>query len=258
MRGTRIFQSFLLEIHMRDPSIVAFEIRYPWWHLSFGGRKYHDSFITVWHVDPESDGSDDSCGWSRVKIPEGEAVRVEAEAKGRIDWYLTYPPDSVESLIYTTYREVAWNFNKRALVPGDYPYILDLTHNLHDSLYQWASSLLLMFVGRERTHDLEYDFTRFYFQMLRLYRTHHRPWYKHPKYHFWHYRLQVHPLQSFKRRAFSKCCQCGKGFSWGYSPVCGLWDSDGPAWFKSERQVYHLDCRDHKSGGCQTEKTEAP
>lgn len=64
----------------------------------------------------------------------------------------------------------------------------------------------------------------------------------HPRFHFWHWRIQIHPLQHFKRWAWGRCCRCGKGFSWGYAPVSGSWDSKGPQWFRSEENVYHSDC----------------
>lgn len=47
---------------MHDPMTVAHDIRYPWpWSKS--GSGYRENLLTIWHVDPECDGSDDSCGW---------------------------------------------------------------------------------------------------------------------------------------------------------------------------------------------------
>ena len=37
-----------------------------------------------------------------------------------------------------------------------------------------------------------------------------RKWYQHPKWHFWHWEFQIHPLQRIKRRYFDKCYICGK------------------------------------------------
>ena len=45
---------------MHDPETVAFDIKYPW---KSRDREYRGSFVTIWHVDPEKDGTDDSCGW---------------------------------------------------------------------------------------------------------------------------------------------------------------------------------------------------
>jgi hypothetical protein len=42
---------------MWDDSTVAFEIGYPWYTRPpwYRGKRYHKSFITVWHVDPRGD-----------------------------------------------------------------------------------------------------------------------------------------------------------------------------------------------------------
>lgn len=44
---------------MHDPMTVAFEIKLPF----RSEKNKYKSLITIWHVDPEKDGSDDSCGW---------------------------------------------------------------------------------------------------------------------------------------------------------------------------------------------------
>ena len=46
---------------MHDPMTVAFDIKYPWWRKSsLFPKGYHSSFITIWHVDPDIRGDDDS------------------------------------------------------------------------------------------------------------------------------------------------------------------------------------------------------
>lgn len=40
-----------------------------------------------------------------------------------------------------------------------------------------------------------------------------RFWFQYPRWHVWHWKLQVHPLEHFKRWAFSRCCKCGGRFS---------------------------------------------
>lgn len=64
----------------------------------------------------------------------------------------------------------------------------------------------------------------------------------HPRWHIWHWSFQIHPLQTFKRWAFSRCSKCKKGFAWGYSPSSNSWVGTGPLWFRSERDVFHNDC----------------
>ena len=50
---------------MHDPMTVAFEIRRPWPTRSrlFSSRRHWPPWVTIWHVDPERGGSDDSCDW---------------------------------------------------------------------------------------------------------------------------------------------------------------------------------------------------
>jgi len=50
-----------------------------------------------------------------------------------------------------------------------------------------------------------------------------RPWYRHPRWHIHHWRLQLPIWQSFKRFAFDRCDKCGKGFKWG-EVVIGDWN----------------------------------
>jgi len=63
----------------------------------------------------------------------------------------------------------------------------------------------------------------------------------HPRWHVHHWRIQVHPVQKFRRWAFSRCVGCGRRYSWGYAPVSGQWGGSGPRWFRSESN-YHQEC----------------
>lgn len=42
------------------------------------------------------------------------------------------------------------------------------------------------------------------------------------RWHVWHWRLQIHPWEKFKRWAFARCSKCGGRFKWGES-ACGNW-----------------------------------
>ena len=126
---------------MHDPMTVAFDCKIPWgWHTSGKGARFrnHIYLFTIWHVDPERGGDDDSCQW--------------------------------------------------------------------------------------------FD------------RTGSRPWWKHPRWHFWHWKIQIHAVQNFKRWLFSRCAGCGKGFKWGYAPTSTSWHGHGPRWFRGESHTYHHDC----------------
>jgi len=59
---------------MHDPMTVAHEIRRPWADKKpmMGGFRYYPSLVTIWHVDPEKDGTDDSCDWFYRNLTEQE------------------------------------------------------------------------------------------------------------------------------------------------------------------------------------------
>ena len=93
------------------------------------------------------------------------------------------------------------------------------------------------------SEDLEfYDVERFFYLVGRQVKDQTRRWWQHPRWHVRHWQLQIHPINTLKRWLFSRCCRCGKRFSWGYSPVTGQWNNPGPGWFTGEENVYHSDC----------------
>lgn len=174
---------------MYDPMTVAFEIENPFLpkYQVIPGYWKRPVLITVWHVDPETDGTDDSCGYISPKLDESDLRIIDEMLNGE--------------------------FNYRDAVAGD-----------------------SYFEKRSYLHNI-----------LREYKRGVRPWWRHPKWHVWHWRLQIHPLQNFKRWAFSRCCVCGGRFGWGESPVSNQWHGGGPRWFRSEENVLHISC--DKKGG---------
>ncbi len=64
---------------VHDPMTVVFQIRYPWpWPRQNWGRERapRETVVTIWHVDPETDGTNDSCDWFGRRLSPAE--RVEA------------------------------------------------------------------------------------------------------------------------------------------------------------------------------------
>lgn len=184
---------------MHDPSTVAFEIKYPWYkkdhkpgESSFFPKGYRDTFITIWHVDPETDATDDSCGWHEPPLTNKELALAERLVKD--------PHDNVQS------------FFKSSDTPDD---------------MVWYVSRLFRCLRREQ-----------------------RKWYQYPKWHFWHWQIQCHPLQALKRFLFSRCSTCGKRFPWGYTVCTNTWFNTGPMWFRSEKDVHHQDCMNVKPKEC--------
>ncbi len=72
---------------MHDPLTVAFDINYPWKQKpsQFWPKGYRSTFITIWHKDPCSDGSDDSCDWWGHKK---KKLAPKVEKLGEAIWHL--------------------------------------------------------------------------------------------------------------------------------------------------------------------------
>jgi hypothetical protein len=283
---------------MHDPSTVAHEIKYPWWRskpwptgvkrwedmtpAQQAGRSPHwrdgwrDTFITVWHEDPETDGTDDSCGWFPRSRHGSRDVLKKIISRFEFDWDRTWTSDSghvyhsgyfkpdgspvfsvagITVDLFHTAAGVVYakgdGFNHRRaerFMRRHLPAILRFAENPTDSLHDGITRKFETGCGEEYTAERRQDriesmASTIYGWILRA----DRPWYRHPKWHVHHWRLQVHPLQAFKRWAFSRCATCGKRFPWGYSPMAG-WHSTGPRWFRGESGVRHHECAD--PAGC--------
>lgn len=182
---------------MHDPMTVAFTIKnwlLPAKELS-RGYKYRPALVTIWHVDPERGGSDDSCDWfgRRRKLSPRESALVDAI--GELTHVLGNAPFYPDTRLY-------------GHEPHNYQVIDAPIKELRVAANEW----------RKRRRRL------------------------HPRWHVWHWKVQVHPVQHFKRWAFSRCRECGGRFRWGYAPVSGSWYGRGPSWFRNAEEVYHGDC----------------
>lgn len=209
---------------MHDPMTVAHEIY-------LRGKKdkkgnYRSPIITIWHVDPEKDGTDDSCGWfirsRHVDKKLMEKVIKEFEFNFRHNYWFNdagFPQFSVSATTLNMYNTASWivfmdlygnggyskkarrkhdEFMKKHLVD-----ILRFAENPVDSLH----ASITMKYGCELKEDRPKEFARTVLcdVMRKL-----RPWYKHPRWHIHHWKIQFHPWQQFKRRYWDKCCVCGK------------------------------------------------
>lgn len=250
---------------MHDPSTVAFHVRYPWGHRNPINRHfYFDTFITIWHEDPETDGSDDSCGWSYAKLTKTERdafskiadqeystifERQVREAQGASYARVCFEPSCYDA-IYWSWRRIAhehrpdtlWKFGVK-LSAAELEYIYQLSALPFDNLRMSFREVV----------DAD-AFRSFFLNVARLYKTFHRPWYKHPRWHFWHWRLQIHPWQQLRRWLLTRCAGCGKRFRYGESPVSHGWDTPRPKFMRGEVGLYHSDC----SGKCHVLKTVEP
>ena len=207
---------------MYDPKTVAHEIKVLGKHI-----------VTIWHVDPATDGTDDSCGWSRPKLTDIEREKVNLyvvyEEKVIIGIYNKWRDSNRMPILYTLYQGLKWHLYREHLSSRDIRDLMGFAWNIHDDIMIYS----------ERPKQ---EFRRLCFNLARHLKHAKRKRWQHPRWHFWHWEFQVHPIQSFKRWAFSRCYHCGERFAWGESPISLVWDGGGPQWFKSEPKILHQDC----------------
>lgn len=245
---------------MHDPDTVAFEIKSP-----LRGRKsklwpkgYRNTLITIWHHDPEDFRGkicrrrDDSCGWFTPPYTPEAKERIRAlgvsqystifnrqwaDHEGKDYARICYTPTAYDA-IYWAWRAIkhqersgrGWQYGK-PLSDAELDRIFCLASNPVDNLRLTFEAVKDRGTCAHLFELVWYDYLRF-----------NRPWYRHPRWHVWHWRLQVHAVQRFKRWAFSRCATCGKRFTWGYSPTTHSWDNGGARWFRGETDVHHGDC----------------
>lgn len=245
---------------MYDPMTVAFDIKSPFRGKpsKFWPKGYRNTLVTIWHVDPEDRRGmcvrrgDDTCGWFTPPYPPEARDRIRklgesqystifnkqwALAEGKDYARICYQPSTYDA-IYWTWRAIRHAETKRGVwqydpapTRSEIDYIYSLDANPVDNLRMCVAEV----------KDAE-SCADFFITVYSCYLRFNRPWWRHPRWHIWHWRLQIHPWQTFRRWAFSRCAGCGKGFSWGYSPVSHSWDSKRPKMFRSEEGVFHAEC----------------
>lgn len=245
---------------MHDPSTVAFDIKSP-----FRGKPskmwpkgYRNTLVTIWHEDPlKFEGkcgcrSDDSCGWFNPPMTKAERDKAEKLSRDQYRQIFEKQVRTAEGASYASVCNVpdcheaiywSWRAIKRQFKPrGPWQWGCRLSPAEREAIYDLATCPIDNLKISFREIKDEDSFWSFFLCVYRAYTRHHRPWYRHPRWHVWHWRLQIHPWQTFRRWAFSRCAGCGKGFSWGYSPTGFSWDRKPPRWFRSEYDVYHSEC----------------
>ncbi len=213
---------------MHDPTTLAFQI---------------GNILTIWHHDPEKDGSDDSCGWF-MRARHCDQAKLDRIANDfafqwksgvPCGWFAdngepNYSPQAITLgmfLIASNVHFGHWSSRSNRFLRVHAFDILHFAENSCDSLL----SFITQPYGRDKRDTPESRAreaaTIVYSWICRA----DRPWWKHPKWHFWHWRFQLHPWQNLKRRWWDKCCVCGKrGFK---EPAYGNWDGD---------KIWHASC----------------
>lgn len=249
---------------------VAFSVKLPLpWKKSntlYKDKRREWQFIdlaTIWHVDPEKDGSDDSCGWFMRAHHGDEKVLTEIIKAFEWDWDRVFKSDSgktyhcgyfhpeddgagmpnmsVSAIVLNLFFIAAglhfestgctnWRKARRWMQRNLFDILL-FAENLHDSMRdgiirKWGCDT-------KREDRIRQTASCIYGWILRQ----QRPWYRHPRYHIWHWKIQVPLFQKLHRWLFVRCCKCKKGFRWNES-VIGSW---------SGKEIWHDGCDSSKT-----------
>lgn len=237
---------------MHDPMTVAHELKWPWKNR-YGMR---DSWLTIWHVDPEKDGTDDSCGWfirarhcdqdvlaKVVKAFDFDWDRVfVSDSKNTYYTGLFYPTDQYEGAprlspiaitlcLYRLAAHVVFNSNWRKTNRFMQKYLHDIVmfaENPFDSLHPAITQQF----GKDGNRDerIAHFASIIYSDIMRKL----RPWWEHPRWHIHHWSIQWHFWQKLRRFLFERCAKCGKRYHWGYCPI-GNWE---------HTKTWHIQCDD--------------
>lgn len=268
---------------MHSPKAVAFNLRQPWprFHskeerervrkeLQEGKLpfRYYPSIITIWHNDPEKDGTDDSCGWFLRPRHLNKVILERIVKRYQVEWDGTYkssgktwnrgwfspdgdPVFSTTGILANMVFFVIWEQEyvrnggdggkcwgvASKFVNSHYGDIAIFAENTTDSMNDSIRQVFGSDGSREERIRSIAGIV--YAWVARL----QRPWYRHPKWHIHHWSIQIHPLDKLKAWLFNHCCVCGKGFGWNESSVTNSWNAQKPRWFwKGKPGIYHYEC----------------
>lgn len=225
---------------MHDNHSVAFQI--------YLGRKidkkgnYRDPFITIWHVDPETDGTDDSCGWFINMRHANKDVydlivkeftfEWDNEFKGQnghiypTGWFqkngepnLTIGSIALNMYLYaakivfdpagknmTKAWSDAWDFVYKHRSHIDY-FVENNRDSFHFILLRTVQKVNnVRYTAEEREKMIRECAKTVYLDIL----SKNRKWYQHPRWHIHHWEITFPFFRAIKRRYFDKCCVCGK------------------------------------------------
>jgi len=215
---------------MHDPCTVAHDIR---------------GLLTVWHVDPEADHTDDSCGWfMRARHCNQDKLNkiakdFEFQWKSGVPngWFAengepNYSPQAITLGMFFIAANVHfghWSMRSKRFLNRHMFQIMHFAENSCDSLF----TFIVQPYGRDKRDTIESRSRQAACIVYSWICREDRPWYKHPRWHFWHWKLQFHPWQRLKRRWWDKCSYCHKrGFK---ECAIGTWGGDA---------IYHSSCYD--------------
>ena len=151
--------------------------------------------LRICHVDPETDGSDDSCGYTSPRIPKADLERIRKEAEFEYGFFFgkefgQLQAASCYEVVHAVWAIIRWRFYRKRVTPKDLIEISDLASNPTDNLRRLVYS---------SKHDPA-EFERLWICVFRCQARIHRPWYRKPKWHVHHWRFKFDLWADFRRK----------------------------------------------------------
>lgn len=255
---------------MHDPMHVVHEIKYPWrtslpwpkkllekarrlgWDNSKtwcemttrqqrrrdrmwpeGNRR---SFITIWHLDPETDGSDRSCSNRHRQLPRRIHDRLKSLAwtESQYPYFLRRPGQTWQGSrteAETLYRGLILVVAHWAGIPCTFDQAAKLAAVRIHTPNCLDNARIFCFQPGYHTNNpedlAEYRQERFLGIALQIASDLYLPTRRFripPKWHVHHWRIQIHPLQALRRRLFDRCELCGKRFKPNEPVISTVWE----------------------------------
>jgi hypothetical protein len=242
---------------MHDPLTVAFNVKIPlpWKTTTFWKDKRKEwasyQIATIWHKDPEKDHTDDSCGWFKRARHGDKAVLEKIVKRFEFDWDRVFKSDSgkvyhcgyfypeddgagmpnmgVSAIVLNLFFMAAGEYfestgqtnwkKARRWMQNNLFDILMFAENPTDSLRdgvvrKWGTE-------SNRDERIRNMASEIYGWILRREQC----WWRHPRWHIHHWRIQVPFFQLLNRWLFVRCSKCKGRFKWKES-VCGSWSGN--------------------------------
>lgn len=202
---------------MHDPLTVAFEIKSPFKTQSLslsrntkGAKKQRPVLITIWHKDPCTDGTDDSCGWfireRHVNKEVLEAIRSDFEYHFQNNYWFDLTgvqKFSTIGILVHMYSTAAWIHFKRNRKKQEKfmrKYLYDIILFAENPVDCAGDNI----VNRFNVLRSDVRFNGFagmvYTDILR--KT--RKWYQHPRWHIRHWKIQIVFIQRLRNKLTRK------------------------------------------------------
>ena len=221
---------------MFSPETVAFEIHSPRVYrrttLPDGSVMNHRrTLVTVWHHDPCSDGSDDSCGFTVPKLSKAQLERLKSFAwdEGRHPYFMRCPDRAWSGSRHEAealYRGLVLQVARCLRIEISYDHVARYAAEMiHNPGPIDAADTLCFLPGyhsnfaEDRERDREDRFLRVAAHVGRWLLHDLRPWYRHPRWHVRHWKVVVHPWNDLKRWLFARCVHCRKRFGWNEESI---------------------------------------